>query len=284
MTTITDADYVARAARPGSIAAYALLFAGPSRGMLGSLLALRAELAESSLGRQDHGVAHARLAWWQQELERLADGRPQHPITRSLAAATGERPADWASLQQLLGAASLELARATFDDEGEFDTYLGAATAPLHALAATLAVDDTEASSAAAAFGTRLGEALRMIEVIESLRHDALRGFIALPLSWLGAANLTVEALQSGRDPAIATVLARADELARNRLQAAFAALAREQRAGLSGQLALAAGYTRRVADWRHRGFDIAGPPPAPRPLATLWTCWRAARRLDLES
>lgn len=284
MTTITDADYVARAARPGSIAAYALLFAGPQREVLGSLLALRAELAESSLGRQDHGVAHARLAWWQQELERLADGRPQHPITRALAAAAGHRRPDWAPLQRMLGAASLELARATFEDEAELDTYLGAATAPLHALAATLAFEDADRSSKAALFGARLGEGLRMIEIIETLRQDALRGFVALPLDWLGAANLSVEALQSGRDPAIAAVLARADELAQSRLRAAFNTLARDQRTGLTGQLALAAGYTRRLAQWRARRFDLAQEPPAPRPFATLWACWCAARRLDLES
>jgi phytoene synthase len=284
MTTVTDADYVARAARPGSIAAYALLFAGEQRGVLGSLLALRAEIAESSLGHQDHGVAHARLAWWQQELERLAAGRPQHPITRSLAAAAGARRPDWAPLQRLLGAASLELARVTFADDAELDLYLGAASAPLHALAATLAVDTAGTAPAAARFGTDLGAALRLIEIIDTLRHEAPRGFIALPQSWLTSANLTVEAVQSGRDPAIATVLERAAALAGSRLRAALAALPREQRAGVTGQLALAAGYTLRLADWRRRRFDPASAPPALRPLATLWTCWRAARRLDLET
>lgn len=284
MTTVTDADYVARAARPGSIAAYALLFAGPQRNVLGSLLALRAELAESSLGRQDHGVAHARLAWWREELERLAAGRPQHPITRSLAAAAGDRRLDWAPLQRMLGAASLELARATFEDEAELDAYLGAASAPLHALAATFATEGTETPVAAATFGARLGEALRLIEIIETFRQDALRGFVALPLAWFSAAGLTIEGLQDGRDPAVATVLARADALALARLRAALDALDRNRRVGVAGQLALAAGYTRRLADWRGHGFGSAGPPPAARPLATLWACWRAARRLDLET
>ena len=126
MTRPPDADYVARIARPGSIEAFALLFAGSQAGALGSLLALRAELRESSLGTQDHSVAHARIGWWEGEIERLVIGVPAHPVTRTLLAAADGATTDWTPLRGLIQAARIELARATFEDEAELDGYLQA--------------------------------------------------------------------------------------------------------------------------------------------------------------
>ena len=73
-------------ARHGSSTHYSLLFLAPEqRRAATALFALSRELDDAVEGSADPGVAHARLAWWMQELVNLFDGTPQHPITRALA-------------------------------------------------------------------------------------------------------------------------------------------------------------------------------------------------------
>ena len=44
---------------------------------------IRASLAEGL----DHTVAHTRLVWWREEVARLTEGAPLHPVSRTLHAA-----------------------------------------------------------------------------------------------------------------------------------------------------------------------------------------------------
>jgi len=276
-----DADYVARISPPGSITALALLFAGRQAAALGSLLALRAELQESSLGAQDHVVAHARLGWWQEEVERLICGRPVHPITRALLASAGGARVDWTPLRGLIQAARMELARVCFETEPELEGYLQQSGGSLHRVCAELALGPT---SVAAAFGADLGHALRRCEILDGLHRDALRGFIALPLASLDQAGVPLTALQQPGDcVALRGVFDQFAARARTELVDALAAIDRPARRRVTGQLALAAGYTRALAARRRQGWRLLGPPPPHRPLSTLWTIWRTVRRLEFE-
>lgn len=282
MARTPDADYVARIARPGSIEAFALLFAGGQAGVLGSLLALRTELRESSLGAQDHSVAHARIGWWDGEIERLIAGEPAHPITRTLLAAAGDAAVDWSPLRGLIQAANIELARVVFEDEAGLDGYLQASGGSLHRVCAGLALGD---AGAATGFGDPLGRALRRCEILDALHRDARRGFIAVPLAWLDDAGVDVTALQEGTGgEARRGVLLRHLLRAREEFQSALRAVGRIGRQRLTGQIALAAGYTHCLAAWQRAGLDPASEPPPVRPLGTLWTIWRAARRLEFDT
>lgn len=49
-----------------------------------ALLTIEHEVMSSVRAGLDHTVAHARLAWWQQECERLAAAQPAHPATRAV--------------------------------------------------------------------------------------------------------------------------------------------------------------------------------------------------------
>jgi phytoene/squalene synthetase len=52
--------------------------------LLAALLELESEIASGLRGDIDHHVAHARVQWWGEEVERSAEGRPVHPLTREL--------------------------------------------------------------------------------------------------------------------------------------------------------------------------------------------------------
>jgi len=79
-----------KAAPAGSSLYYACLFHGEhtQRGLY-ALFALYHELLDSFLAASDPGVARIRQEWWREELARLQDGRPRHPVAAELQAMAG---------------------------------------------------------------------------------------------------------------------------------------------------------------------------------------------------
>jgi hypothetical protein len=100
----------AGAPQSGSVHYFTELYAPPAaRALLRQVLALEAEIRTSLRGDLDHGVAHARLEWWEQEAARTAAGSASHPMLRSLQAA-GAASASAATLTDWILAARIELA------------------------------------------------------------------------------------------------------------------------------------------------------------------------------
>lgn len=90
---------------------YGWLYTPPAhREVMAAFLEIERELAAAARRSLEHAVAHARLAWWEDELERLRSGEPRHPATKVLQP---HRP----DLRPLAALASLQLARASLGDE-----------------------------------------------------------------------------------------------------------------------------------------------------------------------
>jgi len=83
-----DPEYCRDKAAPaGSSLYYACLFHDEAtRRGLYARFALYFELQDSFLAASDPGVARIRQEWWREELARLQNGRPRHPVTVELQA------------------------------------------------------------------------------------------------------------------------------------------------------------------------------------------------------
>ena len=82
-----DATYQNRAVPPGTARYWSWLFAAAeSRAPLLGIYALGAEWQALMDPATETSVAHLKLAWWQDEMQRLAAGSPVHPISGYLAA------------------------------------------------------------------------------------------------------------------------------------------------------------------------------------------------------
>jgi phytoene synthase len=94
--TPLDTDYIQRAAPPGSMRYFALLYAQPKqRDLLTALFVVDAEIRASAV-QVAHEVAHARLQWWRAEIDRLVNRNAQHPATQLLQ--TAQPKADFSAL------------------------------------------------------------------------------------------------------------------------------------------------------------------------------------------
>lgn len=192
-----DSALVHRAAPAGSMRYYAWLYTPqPQRDVIAALLLIESELHDSA--RAPHEVAHIRLQWWREEIDRLIAGKAQHPATQVLQAAA--RPgADFKVLHEVALSAAQELANATYETDAELNQYLRGGLGGLFTLAAQQLTHAPTAPLCDAA--SQLGAFIRHVEILRDLRADFHHGRLYLPLAKLDELNIEYEALQGAEWP-----------------------------------------------------------------------------------
>ena len=265
---------------PGSRRHLAVLFAGPqAREALDALYAYEAELRGIG-SSESHDAAHIRLQWWRDELDRLAGGRPSHPIAGALLASSTHWRAEASLLHEALAAAELDLARFTYHDWTELEAYCFRAAGALQTLNAAALAGGRALSAQEREFARRLGSGIRQAEILQQLPLDARRGRVYAPLDVLHELGIDPASLGHTDPGPLATRFlddwrARVhDELVRLPARLDSPVERSAQRHGL----VLAALYARMldrpaVADRAaRRRLDL-------EPLDRLWTAWRTAVR-----
>jgi 15-cis-phytoene synthase len=226
-----------------------------------ALLALEREIAASTRADLDHAVAHARLDWWQGEIQRLAAGQPEHPLCVRLLAALRERRAPAPNFEPLVEAMRWAVACTAFEDRAEIGQCFDAWSGTVFVTAANLAPLQLHTSSLQAIRET--GIALREVEALIRLRADAMLGRVHLPLAELDALGLDHLAVtRSPWDPRLAAHIGDRLRLCARTLRAAPATLSREDRTALRSVMVWIALGLRRAAP---TASPLPGAPGAPR-------------------
>lgn len=272
-----DDSLVNRAAPPGSMRYFSLLYAPQNkREQLLALYVIDAEIRESAQSA-NHDVAHTRLQWWRAEIDRLVNGSPQHPATRLLNDSLSERTA-FAKLHETIVAADMDLARMTYSNMGELRAYSsrsGGAIQELMAaqLAAPLPLDEAGRTTA-----NRMGIGVRQSEMLRDLRQDAYAGRVYLPQERLTRHNVTLEDMR-GREvaPHLKAALREFKDAVTEELRSALASAPASLR-----PLAVLAALHRRLLDRiAAQDFNVATSRIDLGPIEKPWVAWRTARNLS---
>ena len=148
---------------------YAWLFTPQrARGTVALLFALECEWQSIVASSIDHGVAHLKLHWWREEVQRLA-GMPRHPLTRAVATSVSDAGDLCDPLADLLTSMELRLAEVAIDDESQLERYLALATGLARAM--TIAVSDSPVDPATLQIGSGIGEAVTGVQIVADWRH-----------------------------------------------------------------------------------------------------------------
>ena len=277
MATATKAMPEQPGVPAGSLRWHAVLFSGaPDRSLLEALYAFDAEL-KRIVDSQSHEAAHARLQWWRGELDRLAAGRPSHPLGQALLPLRDCRGADPALLHERLVGADLDLARLTYLTWQELEAYLFRSAGALQTLIAAALAGDRELTATERDFARRLGAAVRQAELLHDLERDLARGRLYAPLQALEASGIDPQALAQRHELLMASEFVREW---RGRVRAELDALPSlltdpGQRSAQRHGLVLAALCARQLD---RDEATITGRAELV-PLTRLWTAWRAATR-----
>lgn len=270
-----DSSLVARAVPPGSMRYYAWLYTPePHRDFIAALFLLETELHDTA--RAPHEVAHIRLQWWREEIERLGSGKAQHPATQVLQAATHTH-IDFRTLDEAALSAAQELANATFETDVELTQYLRGGLGSLFTLAAQQLATTATAQLLDAA--SQLGTFIRQVETTRDLRQDFHHGRLYLPLSKLDELNIEYEALQNPEWPAAFVQLVKSrstKQLAA--YQTLKQGLLNTEKQVLRPLLVLSDLHARVLQTLVTDPITYTRERPELGSMQKLWTAWRTAR------
>jgi 15-cis-phytoene synthase len=187
-----EEPYRSRAVPPGTVRYWSWLFsAHDSREPLLGIYALLAEWRALMDPGTAPAVAQLKLAWWHEEMGRLATGAPVHPISRYLASLPRSEATDFAPLGRAVEAAATHVAGAPLERGEQLETHSSALQASPLIVAARLASDrpdQTEMDMRACV--TALAAAEYLAGAIADYRREANCGRAVFPIDELRAAGI----------------------------------------------------------------------------------------------
>jgi phytoene synthase len=271
-----DDSLVNRAAPAGSMRYFSLLYAPEDRrDQLCALYVIDAEIRESAQS-VNHDVAHTRLQWWRAEIDRLANGSPQHPAARILNDSPIER-ASFAKLHEMIAAADMDLARMTYSNMRELRAYSSRSGGAIQELMAAQLVAPAPLDETVRAIANRIGVGVRQSEMLRDLRQDAYDGRVYLPQERLTRHNVSLEDLRAREvAPNVKAALREFKDAVQEELQSAI----RSATAQLRPLGVLAALHRKLLDRIAARDYDVATSRVELGPIEKPWVAWRTARNL----
>ena len=271
-----DDSLVNRAAPAGSMRYFSLLYAPEDRrDQLCALYVIDAEIRESAQS-VNHDVAHTRLQWWRAEIDRLANGSPQHPAARILNDTPIER-ASFAKLHEMIAAADMDLARMTYSNMRELRAYSSRSGGAIQELMAAQLVAPAPLDETVRAIANRIGVGVRQSEMLRDLRQDAYAGRVYLPQERLTRHNVSLEDLRAREvAPNVKAALREFKDAVQEELQSAI----RSATAQLRPLGVLAALHRKLLDRIAARDYDVATSRVELGPIEKPWVAWRTARNL----
>jgi phytoene synthase len=277
MPAALDDSMTNRAAPPGSMRYFALLYTPPEkRDVVTALFIIEAEIRESALSA-NHDVAHTRLQWWRQEIDRLVNDNAQHPATRILGASGTERRS-FAKLHELLVAADMDLARMTYLNDGELRAYCARSAGSVTELIATQLVGSLDDSTRAAS--NRLGALIRATELVRDVRQDAYDGRLYLPLDRLERHAVKHEDLRANDlTPQARSALRETAQKTLGDIETMLASIPAASRAYLRPLFVLAGLHAALLRQMARVDYQVGASRIDLGPIRKPWTAWRYARQ-----
>jgi phytoene synthase len=237
-----DPTYRARAVPLGSVRYWSWLFASSSaRAPLLGVYALLAEWNALMDPATEASASRIKLAWWQEEIQRLIARTPVHPICVYLASLPRAGEVDFAPLSGAVDASLAELSGVPLERSAELVPHACALRAGPLALASRLASSGLDEK--------RVENCLRELAVADYLaratrdyRRQARLGRVPFPVEELLAAGLDNADLCADQPPAkLEGYLAQQRALAARNYECAALALPETSRASQRHLLVLAA-------------------------------------------
>jgi 15-cis-phytoene synthase len=266
-----EEPYRSRAVPPGTTRYWSWLFAAPAaREPLLGIYALMAEWHALTDPDTEADVARIKLAWWGDEMGRLTQGSPLHPICRYLANLDGAAAMDWSPLAHPVSAAAAQVAGVPVERAAELQSHADAVFGVPLLLAARLGgVRSPSVETCTLA----LAEAQYVARALFAYGREARAGRIVFPVDELLAAGVDNDDL-AARDPPprLKAYLKRMREHAARHFANAAAALAPQEQPPLRHLLVLAALGAKHL----NRGVRRVGTEFR---VADLYNAWTAARR-----
>lgn len=221
----------------------------------------------------DSQVAKTKLAWWQQEVLRMDQGQPTHPVTKALLPFIERFQLSTVRLQEIIDGMMMDLTQNRYLDFASLKVYCFKVASVVGLLSAQIFGYRDQATLQ---YAESLGLALQMTNIIRDVGEDARRGRIYLPLNEMQDCGVSVSQILSLReDEAFYVLIKRQIERARQYYQQALSVLPQVDRRTQRPGLIMAAIYRALLEEIEKDGCHVLQKKIALTPLRKLWIAWR---------
>lgn len=263
-----------RAARGGSSFYYSFLFLPPKpRAAITALYAFCREVDDAVDDASDPGVARTALGWWKEELGRLFDGTPQHPVTRALAPHVGPFGLKRQHFEEVLAGMAMDLEYNRYPDFPTLEVYCYRVAGAVGLLSAAIF---GYRNPSTLEYARTLGTALQLTNIVRDIGEDVRRNRIYIPLDELARYEVSADDLILFREtPSVDALVRHQVRRARELYRSALALLAPEDTLAQRPGLIMARIYLRLLDELEAEGSRVVNRRISLTPLRKLWIAWR---------
>ncbi|MDR2015428.1 MAG: presqualene diphosphate synthase HpnD [Azoarcus sp.] len=259
-----------KAAASGSSFYYSFLFLDPARRQaITALYAFCREVDDVVDECRDIATAHAKLDWWRQEINRVFDATPTHPVGFALQEICGSFGLERERLLDIIDGMAMDLRHMRYADFPALQKYCYHVAGAVGLLSAAIfGISDSRTPG----YAHDLGIAFQLTNIIRDVGEDARRGRIYLPIDELrqfGVLEADIIAARASENfrNLMAFQAKRADAYYGQALSKLPAADRRNQRPGL----VMAAIYRALLREIVQGGFLVLDRRTSLTPLRKAW-------------
>ena len=259
-----------KCAQSGSSFYYSFLFLpAERRRAIMALYAFCREVDDVVDECHDPALASTKLAWWRQEVSRIADGQPQHPVGQALQAASRDFSLPAEQLLEIIDGMEMDLQQSRYLDFKGLSLYCYRVASVVGLLSAEIfGYRDRQTLK----YAHDLGMAFQLTNIIRDVGEDARRGRIYIPIDELQRFNVPAADLLNARysDNFVALMRFQAERAEQYYAQA-FAQLPAVDRKSQRPGLIMAAIYRTLLDEIRAENFQVLHQRIALTPVRKLW-------------
>lgn len=221
----------------------------------------------------DPAIAATKLVWWRQEVERVADGQPQHPVGMALQAAGGDFNLPKEQLLEIIDGMEMDLQQSRYLDFKGLSLYCYRVASVVGLLAAEIfGYRDRQTLK----YAHDLGMAFQLTNIIRDIGEDARRGRIYIPMDELKQFNVpAADILNSRYSDNFAALMRFQVERAEKYYEQAMAQLPAVDRKAQRPGLIMAAIYRTLLDEIKRENFQVLHQRIALTPVRKLWIAWK---------
>ena len=217
----------------------------------------------------DLSVASTKLAWWRQEVERVAEGKPQHPVGQALKQVAPGINLPKEQLLEIIDGMEMDLQQARYLDFKGLSLYCYRVASVVGLLAAEIfGYRDRQTQK----YAHDLGMAFQLTNIIRDIGEDARRGRIYIPMDELKQFNVPAADILNGKYSDNFTALMQFQyERAERYYEQALAQLPAVDRKSQRPGLFMAAIYRTLLAEIKDENFQVLHQRISLPPGRKLW-------------
>jgi 15-cis-phytoene synthase len=263
-----------KAAASGSSFYYAFLFLPPARRLaITAFYAFCREVDDVVDEVHEPEVAHAKLAWWRQEVQQAFQGQAQHPVMQALMPGAQAFGLNARQLLAVIEGCEMDLSQTRYLDRTGLERYAHLVAGVVGEVSARIFGQTDDRTTA---YAHRLGLAFQWTNILRDVGEDALRGRIYLPIEDLQRhevkAHEILNRVDSDRFQRLMGELCRhTHRLYDEALALLPAADRRAQKPGLM----MCSIYRTLLQEIEAAGFPVLRERVALTPLRKFWLAWK---------